>query len=44
MTVLHVYAILGKKVLEKSRTISQNINRIITVVLMVIAVIQILKF
>ena len=44
MTVLRVYAILAKKVIEKSQMLSQNINRIMGVMLIIIAFIQLLKF
>ena len=43
MTVLRSYAILGSKVVEKSQIISQNINRIIGVILVLVAVIQLIK-
>lgn len=43
MAVLRGYAILGSKVVEKSQIISQNINRIIGVILVLVAVIQFVK-
>lgn len=43
MAVLRAYAILGKKVAEKSQLISQNMNRIIGSILIVVAFIQLIK-
>lgn len=43
MAVLRAYAILGKKVAEKSQLISQNMNRIIGFILILAASIQLIK-
>lgn len=43
MAVLRAYAILGKKVAEKSQLISQNMNRIIGSILILIGFIQLIK-
>lgn len=43
MAVLRAYAILGKKVAEKSQLISQNMNRIIGSILILAAFIQLIK-
>lgn len=43
MTVLRAYAILGKKVAEKSQLISRNMNRIIGSILILVAFIQLVK-
>lgn len=43
MAVLYAYAILGKKVAEKSQLISQNMNRIIGSILILVAFIQLIK-
>lgn len=44
MAVLRIYAIPAKKVITKSQMLSQNINRIMGVMLIIIAFIQFLKF
>lgn len=43
MAVLRAYAILGKKAAEKSQLISQNMNRIIGSILILVAFIQLIK-
>lgn len=43
LSVLRIYALLAKRVLAKSEIVSQNINRIIGVMLIVIALLQLLK-
>lgn len=43
MAVLRAYAILGKKVAEKSQLISRNMNRIIGCILILMAFIQLIK-
>lgn len=44
MAVLRAYAILGKKLAEKFLLISQNMNRIIGLVLIFVAFIQLIKY
>jgi len=43
MAVLRAYAILGRKVVAKSQLISQNMNRIIGSILILVAFIQLIK-
>lgn len=43
MAVLRAYTILGKKVAEKSQLVSQNMNRIIGFILILVAFIQLIK-
>lgn len=43
MALLRAYAILGKKVAEKSQLVSQNMNRIIGFILILVASIQLIK-
>lgn len=44
MAVLRLYAVLAKKVLAQSETLSQNLNRIIGMVLIMVAFLQFLRF
>jgi threonine/homoserine/homoserine lactone efflux protein len=44
LAVLRVYAVLGKKVAAHSQMLSKNINRIIGSVLMLVALIQLIKW
>jgi threonine/homoserine/homoserine lactone efflux protein len=43
MTVLWIYTLLSKRIIGRSSTLSKNINRIIGVVLFLIAAIQLMK-
>ncbi len=43
MTVLWIYSLLSKKIVSKSQLISNNMNRIIGVIMLIIGIIQIFK-